>query len=50
MKPICGSQNLAINYVELILLLDRDEASQARAMPTIRTYLWPRYHAIKITQ
>ena len=27
------------------LLRDRDEASQARPTPTIRTYLWPRYHA-----
>ena len=43
MKPISGSKNLTINYLELILLRDRDEASQARAMPTIRTYLWPRY-------
>ena len=50
MKPISGSQNLTINYLELILLRDRDEASQARTTPTIRTYLWPRYHAIKITQ
>ena len=39
MKPISGSQNLTINYLELILLRDRDEASQARTMPTIRTYL-----------
>ena len=47
MKPISGSQNLTINYLELLLLRDRDEASQARTTPTIRTYLWPRYHAIK---
>ena len=50
MKPISGSQNLTINYLELILLRDRDDASQARTMPTIRTYLWPRYHTIKFTQ
>ena len=50
MKPISGSQNSIINYLELILLRDRDEAPQAQTTPTIRTYLWPRYHAIKITQ
>ena len=50
MKPISGSQNLTINYLELILLRDQDEASQGWKTPTIRTYPWPRYHAIKITQ
>ena len=35
MKPISGSQNLTINYLELILLRDRDEASQAQATPLL---------------
>ena len=35
MKPISSSQNLTINYLELILLRDRDEVSQARTTPTI---------------
>ena len=35
---------------KLSLLCDQDEASQVRTTPTIKTYLWPRYHTIKITQ
>ena len=31
--------------VEIRLLHDQDEASQARPTPTITTYIWPRYHA-----
>ena len=45
MKPMyIGSQNLTI-YLEIRLLHDQHEASQARPMPTIRAYLWSRYHA-----
>ena len=44
MKHISGSQNLIISR-DIRLLCNRDEASQAWPTPTIRTYLYPRYHA-----
>ena len=41
-RSISGSQNLTVSRDRL--LCDRDQALQAWLAPTIRTYLWPRYH------